>query len=120
MLNGFTAHGASLLLFRVAILVPFENALEAIVAVSARHHHRHLLTILTDDAKVIILLLQVHVQHLLLDVGTERDPTPWLVAFFGMITAQGNELFANRAATIGFALAALVVNNDPLHLPARV
>ena len=111
MLNGLTTHRASLLLFWIAILVPFEYTLETIVRVSARHHHRDLLTILADDAYVIIvivLLLHVHVHHgllepllhlllphLLFDVETERDAAPWFIADSGVVAAQGDELLAD-------------------------
>ena len=121
MLNGLTTHRASLLLFWVAILVPFEYTLETIVRVSARHHYRDLLTILADNANVIIvhlLLLHVHPGNLLFDVETERDAAPWLIAEFGVGAGQGDELLAEWAVTIGLALAVLGVNHNPLHLPA--
>ena len=122
MLNGLSTNWASLLLFWVAFLVQFEYALETKVAVSARHNHSDLLTILTDDASVIIvhlLLLQMLLPHLLFDVETERDPAQvGLHAALCVEAAQGDKLLANRAAPTGLALAALSVRHDTLHLLA--
>lgn len=54
----------------------------------------------------------------MLDVQTEGNRTLVFLAVLGVITAQCNELLADRAATICLALAALGVLYHPLHLLA--
>lgn len=61
-------------------------------------------------------MLQLLLPELLLDVQTERDGTFVLLAVFGMVAAQGNELLADGTATIRLSLAAFCVLNNTLHL----
>ena len=63
-------------------------------------------------------MLQLLLAKLVLDVQAERDRTLVLLTVLCMVTAQSNELLAHRAATIGFALAALGVLHHSLHLLA--
>lgn len=63
-------------------------------------------------------MLQLLLPQLLLDVQTERDRTFVLLTVFGVVAAQSDELLADGTATIGLALAAFGVLNDPLHLLA--
>lgn len=63
-------------------------------------------------------MLQLLLSKLLLDVQTERDGTFVLLAVFGMVAAQSNELLADGTTTVGLALAAFRVLNDSLHLLA--
>lgn len=63
-------------------------------------------------------VLQLLLSQLLLDVQTERNGTLVLLTVFGVVAAQGNELLADGAAAVCFALAALRVLNDALHLLA--
>lgn len=64
-------------------------------------------------------MLQLLLAELLLDVQTERDGTFVLLAVFGVVAAQSDELLADGAAPIRLALAALRVLHHPLHLLAR-
>ena len=41
-----------------------------------------------------------------------------LLTYFGMITAEGNQLFANGAASIGLAFALTGMRNNPFHFVA--
>lgn len=63
-------------------------------------------------------MLQLLLPQLLLDVQAERDGTFVLLTVLGVVAAQGNELLADRTAAVGFALAALCVLNNTLHLLA--
>lgn len=63
-------------------------------------------------------MLQLLLAKLVLDVQAERDRTLVLLTVLCMVTAQSNELLAYRAATIGFALAALGVLHHSFHLLA--
>ena len=47
---------------------------------------------------------------------TEMCRTFGLLTYFGMITAEGNQLFANGAASIGLAFALTGMRDYPLHL----
>lgn len=64
-------------------------------------------------------MLQLLLPELLLDVQTEWDGTFVLLAVFGMVAAQGNELLADGTATIRLSLAAFCVLNNTLHLLTR-
>lgn len=61
-------------------------------------------------------MLQLLLAKLVFDIQTEGDGTLVLLTVLGMVTAQSNELFADRAATIGFALATFGVLDYALHL----
>lgn len=61
-------------------------------------------------------MLQLLLPEFLLNVQTERDRTFVLLAVFGVVAAQSNELLADRTAAIGLALAALCVLHNALHL----
>lgn len=63
-------------------------------------------------------MLQLLLPKLVFDIQTEWDRTLVLLTVFCMVTAQSNELLADRAATIGFALATFGVLNHTLHLLA--
>lgn len=63
-------------------------------------------------------MLQLLLAKLVFDVQTEWDRTLVLLTVFGMVTTQSNELFADRTATIGFALATFGVLDHTLHLLA--
>lgn len=63
-------------------------------------------------------MLQLLLAKLLFDVQAERDRTLVLLTVLCMVTTQSNKLLAHRAATIGFALAALGVLHHSLHLLA--
>lgn len=63
-------------------------------------------------------MLQLLLAELLLDVQAKRDGTFVLLAVFGVVAAQSDELLADGAATVGLALAALRVLHHPLHLLA--
>ena len=41
------------------------------------------------------------------------------LAEFGMVAAEGNQLFADGTAAVGLPLAGLRVGHDPLHLNNR-
>lgn len=63
-------------------------------------------------------MLQLLLSELLLDVQTEWDGTFVLLAVFGMIATQSNELLADGTAAVCLAFAAFCVLNNPLHLLA--
>lgn len=72
----------------------------------------------TDQLGLLQAVLDLLLPELVFDVGTEGHGTFVLLAVFGMIAAEGNQLLADRAAAIGLALAALGVLDNPLHLLA--
>lgn len=53
-----------------------------------------------------------------LDTGTEGHRTLGFLTVLGVIAAESDELFANGAASVRLALAALRVLHDSLHLGA--
>jgi hypothetical protein len=57
--------------------------------------------------------------QLLPDVETERHHAFRLGTVFGMVATQGDQLFANWAAAIGFAFARTRVRDNALHLLTR-
>lgn len=63
-------------------------------------------------------VLQLLLPQLLLDVQAERDGTFVLLAVFGVVAAQGDELLADGTAAVGLALAAFRVLHHALHLLA--
>ena len=63
-------------------------------------------------------VLQLLLPELLLDVEAEGHGALVLLAVLGVVAAQGDELFADGAAAVGLALAALGVLHHPLHLLA--
>ena len=63
-------------------------------------------------------MLQLLLPELLLDVEAEGHRALVLLAVLGVVAAQGDELLADGAASVGFPLAALGVLHDPLHLLA--
>lgn len=63
-------------------------------------------------------VLQLLLPQLLLDVQAERDGTLVLLAVFGVVAAQSDELLADGAAAVGLALAAFRVLHHALHLLA--
>lgn len=63
-------------------------------------------------------VLQLLLPEFLLDVQAERHRALVLLAVFGVVAAQGNELLADGAPAIGFPLATFGMLHDPLHLLA--
>lgn len=63
-------------------------------------------------------MLQLLLPQLVLDVEAEGDGTLVLLAVLGVVAAQGDQLLAHRAATIGLSLADFGVLHHPLHLLA--
>lgn len=63
-------------------------------------------------------LSEILLPELLFYVRTEWDQTLVFFAMFGVIATQGDKLFANRAAPVGFPFAVLRVSNDTFHLLA--
>lgn len=63
-------------------------------------------------------MLQLLLPELLLDVEAEWHRAFVLLAVLGVVAAEGDELFADGASTIGFPFAAFGVLYDPLHLLA--
>lgn len=63
-------------------------------------------------------MLQLLLPELLLDVEAEGHRALVLLAVLGMVAAEGDELLADGAPSVGFPLAALGVLHDPLHLLA--
>lgn len=64
-------------------------------------------------------MLNLLLSELVFDVETEWHRAFVLLAVFGMVATKGNELFAHWAASIGLALAALGMLNNPFHLLTR-
>lgn len=64
-------------------------------------------------------MLQLLLFKLMLNVRTEGNWTLLLLTMLGMVTAQGDELFANGTTSIRFSLAVLGVGDNTLHLLAR-
>ena len=64
-------------------------------------------------------LLQLLLSQLGADVQAERHGAFRLGTVLGMVTAQGDQLFANRAAAVRLALAGSRVRHNALHLLAR-
>lgn len=65
------------------------------------------------------LLLELLLFEFVLYVWTERHRTLLLLTVLGMITTEGDELFADGTATVGYPLAVLGVLDDTFHLLAR-
>jgi hypothetical protein len=63
-------------------------------------------------------VLQLLLPELLIDVEAEWHRALVLLAVLGMVAAEGNELLADGAPTIGFPFAALGMLHNPLHLLA--
>lgn len=63
-------------------------------------------------------MLDLLLAELVFDVEAEGHGAFVFLAVFGMVAAEGNELLAHRAASIGLALAALGVLHHTLHLLA--
>ena len=61
-------------------------------------------------------LLQLLLPQLVFDIQAEGDGTFGLLTVFSMVTTQGNQLLADGAATIVFALAAACMRHHPFHL----
>ena len=61
-------------------------------------------------------MLQLLLSQFVFDIETKRYGTFLLLTVFGMVTAQSNQLLANWATTIGFALTVLCMGNYPFHL----
>ena len=53
--------------------------------------------------------------QLLLDVLTKMYRTLSLLTYFGMVTAERDQLFADGASAVGFALALTGVRDHTLH-----
>ena len=65
-------------------------------------------------------MLQLLLPQLVLDGEAEGNRTllAVLLAVLGVVAAQGNQLLAHRATTVGLSLATLGVLHHPLHLLA--
>lgn len=63
-------------------------------------------------------VLDLLLSELVFDIETEWHGAFVLLAVFGMVAAKSYELFAHRTATVGLALAALGVLDNPFHLLA--
>jgi hypothetical protein len=63
-------------------------------------------------------VLELLLPQLVLDVQTEGYRTLVLLAVLGVVAAQGDELLADGAATVGLALATFGVLHHTLHLLA--
>ena len=57
--------------------------------------------------------------QLLLDTLTEGHRALGLVAHLGVVTAERDQLFANRTAAVRLSPALASVRDDPLHLQTR-
>lgn len=63
-------------------------------------------------------MLKLLLSQLVLDVEAEGHRALILLAVLGMVTAKRDELFADRAATVGLTLTALSMLHHTLHLLA--
>ena len=63
-------------------------------------------------------MLELLLPQLVLDVQTEGHGTLVLLAVFGVVAAQGDELLAHGAAAVGLPLATFGVLHHALHLLA--
>lgn len=60
-------------------------------------------------------MLKLLLTELVFNVEAEGHGTLVLLAVLCMVAAKSNELFANRTPSIGFALAAFGVLDNPFH-----
>jgi len=65
-----------------------------------------------------MFLLQLLLTEFLFDVQAERNGAFCFLANHSVVAAEGNELFADWAATVGLLLALFGVGHHPLHLQA--
>lgn len=71
-----------------------------------------------EHLRLLEPVLQLLLPELLLNVQAEGHGALVLLAVLGVVAAEGNELLADRAAPVGFPLAALGVLHNTLHLLA--
>lgn len=70
------------------------------------------------ELSLLQAVLDLLLSELVFDIETEWHGAFVLLAVFGMVAAKSYELFAHRTATVGLALAALGVLDNPFHLLA--
>lgn len=70
------------------------------------------------ELSLLQAMLDLLLSKFVFDIETEWHRAFVLLAVFGMVAAKSYELFAHRTATVGLALAALGVLDNPFHLLA--
>lgn len=70
------------------------------------------------ELSLLQAMLDLLLPKLVFDIETEWHRAFVLLAVFGMVAAKSYELFAHWTATVGLALAALGVLDNPFHLLA--